>query len=153
MVWNAFLENEEVQALTESEYMREWFDIMKEDKLNRKQGYSNPEKLGVKNRGVLYHELKSVETQYIQIWEKFNDSKAYTEMFLGISAYLSVLYLEFDRLGKQIIKVYRPLHQRNTKLLFKRKKLEQLLLFDTIYTAEQTIEMGLADKIETHKGF
>ncbi len=97
---------------------------MKEDKLNRKH-VDYPEKLGVRNRDVLHHELKSVEMQYLQMWEKFNDSKSYTEMFLGIGIYLSVLYLELDRLGKQIIKVYRPLHLKQTKLLFKRKKLEQ----------------------------
>jgi len=121
---NAFLENEEVQALNESEYMKEWIDIMKEDKITRKQ-VDYPEKIGIKNREVLYHELKSVETQYLQMWEKFNDSKAYTEMFLGIGTYLSVLYVELDRLGKQITKVYRPLHHKQTKLLFKRIKLEQ----------------------------
>ncbi len=124
MVWNAILENEEVQALTESEYMREWINIIKEDKLNRKH-VDYPEKLGVRNRDVLYHELKSVEIQYLQMWKKFNDNKTYTEMFLGIGTYLSVLYLEFDRLCKQIIKVYRPLHLKQTKLLFKRIKLEQ----------------------------
>jgi len=110
--------------LTESEYMREWINIMKEDELNRKRG-DYPEKLGIKNREVLYHELKSVETQFLQMWKKFKDSKSYTEMFLGIGAYLSVLYVEFDRLGKQITKVYRPLHHKQTKLLFRRIKLEQ----------------------------
>jgi DNA-binding transcriptional regulator YiaG len=97
---------------------------MKEDKQTREQ-VDYPEKLGVKNRDVLYHELKSVETQYLQMWKKFNDSKAYTEIFLGIGTYLAVLYLELDRLSKQISKVYRPLHHKQTKLLFKRTKLEQ----------------------------
>ncbi len=124
MVWNVIMEDEEIQALTELEYMKEWINIMKEDKLNRAQ-VDYPEKLGVKNREILHHELKSVETQYLQMWEKFKENKAYTEMFLGIGAYLSVLYLELDRLNIQISKVYRPLHHKQTKLLFKRIKLEQ----------------------------
>lgn len=36
---------------------------------------------------------------------------------------------------------------------FTRKKLKELLIFDTIYTAKQSIDMGLADKIEEHKTY
>jgi ATP-dependent protease ClpP protease subunit len=47
------------------------------------------------------------------------------------------------------------LYQRikEKKNRFQRKQLDKLLTFDTIYTAEQAIDMGLADKIEEHKGF
>ena len=36
---------------------------------------------------------------------------------------------------------------------FRKQKFDELLIFDTIYTANQAIEMGLADKIAEHKSF
>ena len=42
---------------------------------------------------------------------------------------------------------------KKKKPRFTRKKFEDLLIFDTIYTSKQVIEMGLADKIVEHKEF
>lgn len=111
--------------MSEHEYLKEWIELVKEDKLNREQDKDILEKLKEKNYHILYHELKSVETQYLQVWEKFTNDEAYTELFLGNSAYLSVLYMEFDRLDRQIGIGIRPLHDRQTKILFKRIKIEQ----------------------------
>jgi hypothetical protein len=124
MVWNAFLENEEVQALTESK-MKELIEVIKEKRLHEKQSKGVLEDFGEKNYLVMYHEIKLIETQYLQMWEKFNENKAYTEMFLGISGCLSVLYLEYDRLEIQITKGTRPILHKQKKLLFKRIRLEE----------------------------
>lgn len=107
------------------EYVREWINLIKEYKLNIEQDGDILEKLGEKNYHILYHELKSVETQYLKVWEEFKRNNAYAELFLGNSAYISVLYLEFDRLDRQIGIGIRPLHSKQTKILFKRIKLEQ----------------------------
>ena len=42
---------------------------------------------------------------------------------------------------------------KKKKPRFQRKRFEELLVFDTIYTSEQAVEMGLADEIATHKEF
>jgi len=42
---------------------------------------------------------------------------------------------------------------KKKKPRFKKEKFDELLVFDTIYTAEQAVEMGLADKIAEHKEF
>jgi hypothetical protein len=111
--------------MSEHEYLREWITLIQEYKLNCEHDDDILEKLGEKNYRVLYHELESVETQYLQVWEKFTNSEAYRELFLGNSAYISVLYLEFDRLDRQIGIGIRPLHDKQTKILFKRIKIEQ----------------------------
>lgn len=111
--------------MTTPEYLREWIALIQEYKLNREHDDDILEKLGEKNHRVLYHELKSVETLYLQVWEKFTYNEAYRELFLGNSAYLSVLYLEFDKLNEQIGIGIRPLKERQTKILFKRIKIEQ----------------------------
>ena len=111
--------------MSEHEYLREWIDLIHEYKSNWKESDVISEKLGVENYKILYHELKSVETQYLQVWGKFTKNEAYTELFLGISAYLSVVNLEFDRLDRQIGIGIRSLHSKQTKILFKRIKLEQ----------------------------
>ena len=111
--------------MTTPEYLKEWIALVQECKLNCEHDDYILEKLGEKNYRVLYHELKSVETQYLQVWEKFTNNEAYRELFLGNSAYLSVLYLEFDKLNEQIGIGIRPLKERQTKILFKRIKIEQ----------------------------
>jgi hypothetical protein len=111
--------------MSEPDYVREWINLIKEYKLNIEQDGDTLEKLGEENYRILYHELKSVESQYLQVWEKFKINQAYTELFLGNSAHISVLYLEFDRLHRQMGIGIRPLHSKQTKILFKRIKIEQ----------------------------
>jgi len=59
---------------------------------------------------------------------------------------------EYERLDKLTDKLLldkiRIKHPRFTK-----KKLKEMLIFDTILTAEQAIELGLADEIAEHKEF
>lgn len=40
---------------------------------------------------------------------------------------------------------------KNKKPRFKKEKFNELLVFDTIYTSQQALEMGLADRIKEHK--
>lgn len=42
---------------------------------------------------------------------------------------------------------------KQKKPRYKKSDFQNLLLFDTIYTAKETIEMGLADKLTEHKEF
>ena len=42
---------------------------------------------------------------------------------------------------------------KEKKPRFTRKKFEELLVFDTIYTAQKSLEMGLTDEIAEHKEF
>lgn len=42
---------------------------------------------------------------------------------------------------------------KEKKPRFKKEKFKELLVFDTIYTAKEAINMGLADKIVEHKGY
>jgi ATP-dependent Clp protease protease subunit len=42
---------------------------------------------------------------------------------------------------------------KKKKPRFTKEKFKELLVFDTIYTSDRTIEMGLADKIAEHKEF
>lgn len=42
---------------------------------------------------------------------------------------------------------------KEKKPRFKKERFKELLTFDTIYTAKQAIDMGLADSIEEHKSF
>lgn len=42
---------------------------------------------------------------------------------------------------------------KEKKPRFKKEKFKELLTFDTIYTAEEAMEIGLADKIAEHKEF
>lgn len=111
--------------MSEQEYLKEWIALVQEHKSNLKEDKDILEKLGEKNYRVLYHKLESVETQYLQVWKKFTNNETYRELFLGNSACLSVLYLEFDRLHEQMGIGIRPLHDRQTKILFKRIKIEQ----------------------------
>jgi hypothetical protein len=85
------------------------------------------DKAGIKKHNMLYHEIKSIKAQFLQVWDKFNANESYEAIFLGISAYLAITYLEYDKTNAQVLKVLRPLHNRQTKILFKRIQLEQKL--------------------------
>ena len=111
--------------MTDLEYVRKWIDLMREYKSNWKEDDLIYEKLECKNYKILYHELKSAESQYLKVWKKFMGNDAYAELFLGISAYISVLYLEYDKLHKNIGMGVKPLKERQTKILFKMLKIEQ----------------------------
>lgn len=59
---------------------------------------------------------------------------------------------EHDRIEKETQEIlYKKMKEKDLK--FTKAKLQKLLTFDTIYTAEDTIKVGLADKIEDHKSF
>lgn len=105
--------------------MQDVIDVIKERRLNGKESGPILEKFGEKNYRVLYHEIKLIETQYLEKWEKFSNDKAYTEMFLAMSACLSVLYLKFDQLNRQMIRGVRPLLNEQHRLLLERNKLEE----------------------------
>lgn len=59
---------------------------------------------------------------------------------------------EFKRVGKIYDDIILKKIQEK-KPRFKEKTLKDVMVFDTIYTAEDVIKMGLADKIEEHKSF
>ncbi len=59
---------------------------------------------------------------------------------------------EFDRISEVADNhLYEKIKKKHPR--FTKKKLKELLVFDTIYTAKKAIDMGLADKIEEHKGY
>lgn len=59
---------------------------------------------------------------------------------------------ESRRLGKKADDIlFEKIKKKKPR--FQKKKFEELLVFDTIYTAEQAIEMGLVDEIAEHKEF
>ncbi len=82
------------------------------------------DKAGIKKHNILYHEIKSIEAQYLQAWNKFNTNKA---IFLEISIHLATMYVKYDKSNTQILKVLRPLHSKQTEITFKRIRLEQKL--------------------------
>lgn len=47
--------------------------------------------------------------------------------------------------------LYQRIKQKKPK--FKKEQLKAILVFDTIYTAKQVVDMGLADEIEDHKEY
>lgn len=124
MVWDAFLEDEEVQTLSVMPKMSDLVGVIKEIKSMR-QDDKNLERLRSKNAAILRREIKSVERQYLKTWEKFNEDKNYTETFLGINAHLSFLYLKYDEIEAGLDKYVRPLVLRQTKLRFKILRLEE----------------------------
>ncbi len=85
------------------------------------------DKAGIKKHNMLYREIKSIEAQFLQVWDKFNANESYEAILLGISAYLAIIYLEYDKTNARVLKVLRPLHVKQTKILFKRIRLEQKL--------------------------
>ena len=123
MVWNAFMEDEEVQALS-TQNMNDLIDTLIEIRIMH-QPDKNFDKLKAKNSAILRREIKSVETQYLSMWKKFKENKNYTEAFLGINVHLSFLYLKYDDLQIDLIKYVHPLVLRQTKLRFKHLKLEE----------------------------
>lgn len=59
---------------------------------------------------------------------------------------------ENDRIGDIADDIlYKKIRQKKPR--FKKEKFQEILTFDTIYTAKEAIEMGLADKIAEHKAF
>ena len=78
MVWDAFLEDEEVQTLSVMPKMSDLVGVIKEIKSMR-QDDKNLERLRSKNAAILRREIKSVERQFLKTWEKFNEDKNYTE--------------------------------------------------------------------------
>ena len=124
MVWNAFMENEEVQKLSKIPKMSDLVGVIKEIKTMR-QDDKNLDKLKARNATILRHEIKSVELQYLNMWKKFKKDKNYTEAFLGINAHLSFLYLKYNDIQIELNKYVHPLVLRQTKLRFKQLKLEE----------------------------
>lgn len=61
-------------------------------------------------------------------------------------------YKECKRLGKIADDILFDKIKKK-KPRFQRKKFEEIITFDTIYSAEKAIEMGLADRIVEHKSF
>lgn len=61
-------------------------------------------------------------------------------------------YKEFKRVGDIYDDIIlKKIKQKKPR--FQKKKLEEYMLFDTIYNSDKVIEMGLADKIEEHKEY
>jgi len=59
---------------------------------------------------------------------------------------------ENERIGKIADDIlYKRIKEKKPR--FTREKFNELLTFDTIYTAKQAIEMGLAEKIAEHKSY
>ncbi len=121
---NAFLENEEVQTLKTAIDMSDLIQVYKEIRLLR-QPDGNLEKLGSKNAHIIRQELKTIETLYLQLWNKFKENKNYTEVFLGINVHLIFLYAKYDKIDKELIKYIHPLVLKQTELRFKHLKLEE----------------------------
>jgi len=123
MVWNAFLEDEEVQAL-KGPLMRDLVDTINEIRaMHQKDG--NLDGLKARNAAVLRREIKSVESKYLELWKKFNKNKDCAESFLGINAQLSFLYLKYEEINVKLGKYVHPIVLRQTKLRFEYLRLEE----------------------------
>lgn len=61
-------------------------------------------------------------------------------------------YKEFKRIGQVYDEIILK-KIKEKKPRFRKDRLNDIMVFDTIYTAEKVIEMGLADKIQEHKSF
>ena len=122
MVWNAFLEDEEVQAL-KGPPMSDLVDTIKEIRtMRQKDGNLD----GLKARiVVLRREIKSVESKYLELWKKFNKNNDYAESFLGINSQLSFLYLKLGEINAELSKYIHPLVLKQTKLRFEYLRLEE----------------------------
>ena len=122
MVWNAFLEDEEVQAL-KGPLMSDLVDTIKEIRtMRQKDGNLD----GLKTRiVVLRREIKSVESKYLELWKKFNKNKDYAESFLGINSQLSFLYLKLGEINAEFSRYIHPLVLKQTKLRFEYLRLEE----------------------------
>ena len=122
MVWNAFLEDEEVQAL-KGPLMSDLVDTIKEIRTMRQKD-GNPD--GLKTRiVVLRREIKLVESKYLELWKKFNKNNDYAESFLGINSQLSFLYLKLGEINAELSRYIHPLVLKQTKLRFEYLRLEE----------------------------
>ena len=123
MVWNAFLEDEEVQAL-KGPLMSDLVDTIKEIRtMHQKNG--NLDRLKARNAAVLRREIKLVESKYLELWKKFNKNNDYAESFLGINSQLSFLYLKYEEINVKLCKYIHPIILKQTKLRFKYLRLEE----------------------------
>ncbi len=122
MVWNTFLEDEEVQAL-KGPLMSDLVDTIKEIRtMHQKDGNLDRLKARIV---VLRREIKSVESKYLELWKKFNKNKDYTESFLGINSQLSFLYLKLGEINAELSRYIHPLVLKQTKLRFEYLRLEE----------------------------
>ena len=122
MVWNAFLEDEEVQTL-KGPLMSDLVDTIKEIRTMRQKD-GNLDRLKARIV-VLRREIKSVESKYLELWKKFNKNKDYTESFLGINSQLSFLYLKLGEINPELSRYIHPLVLKQTKLRFEYLRLEE----------------------------
>ncbi len=106
------------------ETMIDLINIIQEDRLDREQSSAILEKHRYRNYENLTREIKLVEAQFLEEWQKFIKDSTYIETFLCASAYLAMSYLEYSTLYQQIIKVVRVLSQKQTRLRFARLRLE-----------------------------
>jgi hypothetical protein len=124
MVWDAFMEDEEVQTLKETPLMVDLVNTIKERKTMRQKD-DNLDKLKARNATVLRREIKLAESKYLELWEKFNKNKDYTESFLAINSQLSFMYLKFEEIEAKLIEYVHPLVLKQTKLQFEYLRLEE----------------------------
>ena len=123
MVWNAFLEDEEVQAL-KGPLMIDLVDTIKEIRTMRQKD-GNLDRLKARNAAVLRRETKLAESKYLELWKKFNKNNDYAESFLGINSQLSFLYLKYEEINTELCKYVHPIILKQTKLRFKYLRLEE----------------------------
>ncbi len=122
MVWNTFLEDEEVQAL-KGPLMSDLVDTIKEIRtMHQKDGNLDRLKARIV---VLRREIKSVESKYLELWKKFNKNNDYAESFLGINSQLSFLYLKLGEINAELSRYIHPLVLKQTKLRFEYLRLEE----------------------------
>ena len=124
MVWDAFMEDEEVQTLKETPLMVDLVNTIKERRTMRQKD-DNLDKLKARNATVLRREIKLAESKYLELWEKFNKNKDYTESFLAINSQLSFLYLKFEEIEAKLIEYVHSLVLKQTKLQFEYLRLEE----------------------------
>ena len=122
MVWNAFLEDEEVQAL-KGPLMSDLVDTIKEIRTMHQKGQHTAKYQS--NAVVLRREIKLVESKYLELWKKFNKNNDYAESFLGINSQLSFLYLKYEEINVKLCKYVHPIILKQTKLRFKYLRLEE----------------------------
>ena len=124
MVWDAFLEDEEVQTLKRTPRMIDLVNTIKERRAMRQKD-DNLDKLKARNAAVLRREIKLVESKYLELWKKFNKNRDYTESFLAINSQLSFLYLKYEEIAEKLIEYVHPLVLKQTKLQFEYLRLEE----------------------------
>ena len=104
--------------------MIDLINIIKDDNADREQSSAILERHRYRNYENLFREIKSVEAQFLEEWQKFIKDSTYVETFLCTSAYLAMSYLEYSTLQQQISKVMIAMSQKQTRLRFARLRLE-----------------------------